>query len=42
MIGAVPERPEFNAYLSQLRERPALQRCFAKNQALHAELHPDA
>ena len=42
MIGAVPERPEFSAYLSRLRERPALQRCFAKNQALHAELHPSA
>lgn len=42
MIGAVPERPKFSGYLSRLRERPALQRCFAKNQALYAELHPSA
>jgi glutathione S-transferase len=42
MIGAVPERPEFSAYLGRLHERPALQRCFAKNQALHAEMHPSA
>lgn len=37
---AVPERPEFTAYLGRLRQRPALQRDFAKNQALHAKLHP--
>jgi glutathione S-transferase len=37
---AVPERPEFAAYLGRLRARPALQRSFAKNQALYAELHP--
>jgi len=39
MMKAVPERPEFNAYIGRLRERPALQRSFAKNQALYAELH---
>ena len=37
---ALPERPEFAAYLGRLRTRPALQRSFAKNQALFAELHP--
>jgi glutathione S-transferase len=37
---AVPERPEFIAYMGRLRQRPALQRSFAKNQALYAELHP--
>jgi glutathione S-transferase len=37
---AIPERPEFSAYLGRLRARPALQRDFAKNQALYAELHP--
>lgn len=37
---ALPERPEFMAYLGRLRARPALQRSFAKNQALFAELHP--
>ena len=37
---ALPERPEFAAYLKRLTERPALQRSFAKNQALFAELHP--
>jgi glutathione S-transferase len=42
MIGVVPERAEFSAYLGRLHERPALQRCFAKNQALHAEMHPTA
>ena len=40
MIKAIPERPEFAAYLGRLRARPALQRSFAKNQALYAELHP--
>jgi glutathione S-transferase len=40
MMKAVPERPEFSAYIGRLRERPALQRSFAKNQALYAELHP--
>jgi glutathione S-transferase len=42
MIKAVPGRAEFTAYLAGLGERPALQRCFATNQALHAELHPGA
>ena len=42
MIKAIPERAEFAAYLGRLRERPGLQRCFAANQALHAELHPGA
>jgi hypothetical protein len=42
LIKAVPERAEFTAYLARLRERPALQRCVAANQALHAELHPGA
>src|SRR5690242_13431176 len=37
MIKAIPERPEFAAYLGRLRARPALQRSFAKNQALYAE-----
>ena len=37
---AVPERPEFTAYMERLRARPAAQRSFAKNQALYAELHP--
>jgi glutathione S-transferase len=40
MMKAVPERREFSAYIGRLRERPALQRSFAKNQALYAELHP--
>jgi glutathione S-transferase len=40
MIKAIPERPEFTAYLGRLRARPALQRSFAKNQALYSELHP--
>jgi glutathione S-transferase len=40
MMKAVPERPEFAAYLGRLRARPALQRSFAKNQTLYAELHP--
>jgi glutathione S-transferase len=40
MVKAIPERPEFAAYIGRLRTRPALQRSFAKNQALHAELHP--
>ena len=40
MMKAVPERPEFAAYLGRLRSRPGLQRSFAKNQALYAELHP--
>jgi glutathione S-transferase len=37
---ALPERPEFAAYLKRMTARPALQRSFAKNQALFAELHP--
>jgi glutathione S-transferase len=37
---AIPERPEFSAYVGRLQQRPALQRSFAKNQALYAELHP--
>ncbi len=37
---AIPERPEFAAYVGRLQQRPALQRSFAKNQALYAELHP--
>jgi len=37
---AVPERPEIMAYLGRLRQRPALQRSFAKNQELYAEMHP--
>jgi glutathione S-transferase len=37
---ALPERPEFAAYLKRLTARPALQRSFAKNQTLFAELHP--
>lgn len=40
MMKAVPERPEFAAYIGRLRQRPAAQRSFAKNQALYAELHP--
>jgi len=40
LMKAVPERTEFGAYLGRLRSRPALQRSFAKNQALYAELHP--
>ena len=42
MIKAIPERPEFGAYLGRLRQRPALQRSFAQTQALYAELHPTA
>ncbi len=42
MMKAVPARPEFTAYLGRLRQRPALQRAFAKDQALHAKLHPAA
>ena len=37
---AIPERPEFATYIGRLQQRPALQRSFAKNQALYAELHP--
>jgi len=37
---ALPERPEFAAYLGRLQRRPALQRAFAKNQELYAKLHP--
>jgi glutathione S-transferase len=37
---AVPERPEFSAYIGRLLGRPAAQRSFAKNQALYAQLHP--
>ena len=40
MMKAVPERREFTAYLERLRARPGLQRSFAKNQTLYAELHP--
>jgi glutathione S-transferase len=40
LMKAVPERPEFAAYMRRLQARPALQRSFAKNQALYAELHP--
>ena len=40
LMKAVPERPEFAAYMGKLRERPAAQRSFAKNQALFAKLHP--
>lgn len=40
MMKAVAERPEFSAYMGRLQQRPALQRSFAKNQALYAELHP--
>jgi glutathione S-transferase len=40
MINALPERPEFSAYLGRLRQRPALQRSFAKNQQLYEQLHP--
>ncbi len=39
---AVPQRPEFAAYLGRLQQRPALQRAFAKNQELYAKLHPAA
>jgi glutathione S-transferase len=37
---ALPERPEFTAYLGRLMRRPALQRAFAKNKELYAQLHP--
>jgi glutathione S-transferase len=40
LMKAVPERTEFAAYMRRLQARPALQRSFAKNQALYAELHP--
>jgi glutathione S-transferase len=40
LMKAVPERPEFAGYMRRLQARPALQRSFAKNQALYAELHP--
>jgi glutathione S-transferase len=40
MIKALPERREFSAYLGRLRQRPALQRSFAKNQQLYEQLHP--
>jgi glutathione S-transferase len=40
MINALPERPEFSAYLGRLRQRPALQRSFVKNQHLYEQLHP--
>lgn len=40
MMKAVPERPEFTAYAERLKARPAVQRSFAKNQALYAQLHP--
>lgn len=36
MVGAVPERPEFAAYLGRLAERPALQRALAKDRELMA------
>ncbi|HWA49297.1 MAG TPA: glutathione S-transferase family protein [Dongiaceae bacterium] len=39
---AIPQRPEFTAYLGRLQQRPALQRAFAKNQELYAKLHPAA
>ena len=42
LMKSVPERPEFSAYLGRLRQRPALQRAFARNQELYAKLHPAA
>lgn len=41
MMKALPERPEFTAYLGKLQQRPAPQRAFAKNQKWYAELHPE-
>jgi glutathione S-transferase len=40
MIKALPERPEFGAYMKRLSQRPALQRSFVKNQQLCEQLHP--
>lgn len=42
MMKGLPERAEFTAYARRLQARPAWQRTLAKNQALHAELHPKA
>ena len=42
LMKAIPQRPEFTAYLGRLQQRPALQRAFAKNQELYAKLHPAA
>lgn len=39
-VKALPEQPEFTAYLGRLMRRPALQRAFAKDQELYAKLHP--
>lgn len=36
MVGVVPERAEFGAYLGRLAERPALQRAMAQDQELMA------
>jgi glutathione S-transferase len=36
MVGVVPERAEFTAYLARLAERPALQRAMARDQELAA------
>jgi glutathione S-transferase len=36
MTKALPERPEFVAYAARLRERPALQRVYAKDAELAA------
>jgi glutathione S-transferase len=41
MMKALPERPEFSAYLGRLQQRPGLQRAFAKNQKWYGELHPE-
>jgi glutathione S-transferase len=38
MTKAIPERPEILAYTGRLRERPALQRVYAKDAELVAAL----
>jgi hypothetical protein len=36
MVGVVPERAEFTAYLARLAKRPALQRTTAQDEELAA------
>ena len=37
MMGGVPQRPEFAAYVERLTARPALQRALARDQALSGQ-----
>jgi glutathione S-transferase len=36
MFNLIPQRPEFQAYIARLGERPALQRAEAKDEGLKA------